>query len=77
MVGWDTKLFDEEQDISYANGVNETTLPYPSINITDIYSDIKDMQEISSNVCVMFYNGLNREVSESQAFSNIKDIKTR
>ena len=40
--GWDTILFDGEEDIYYQQGVEQTKYYYPCINLSSIYSQIAD-----------------------------------
>lgn len=77
MVGWDDNLFDEEQDIYYTSTINETHVYYPCINISSIYQNIKNLMYQYSNVAVIFNNNyINPPASQSEAFSNIKNIRS-
>lgn len=55
-VVWDTELFDEEQDIYYEEGIEQSHRYYPCVNLTNVISNNADFKANPDKYSFVFYN---------------------
>lgn len=74
-VGWDDKLFAEEQDIYYEEGINQDKIVYPCINLSSFYSNFCSWLQTYDSVCV-FFNNDPITTKDSYPLTDVKNIKS-
>ena len=68
---WDTDLFEEEQDIYFTSGTNETKLYYPCVNLTSLMSD-SDFVSHPEEYCFVFNNHYYNAEADKTNVTNIR-----
>lgn len=77
-LGWDNKLFDQEQNIFFLDGVNQTERYYPCINLSALYSSDSEegtyFREHLSEYSFIFNNNYYDTEAELDLISNIRSF---
>lgn len=76
IVGWDTKLFDNEDDIFYKEGINLTKQYYPCVDLTDYLSFVKSALEAGEKISFIFNNNYSKDLKagEENKLQNISNF---
>ena len=72
-VGWDTELFDEEQDIYYESSILQKKIYYPCINLTNFLSNSDFINNLKESSFV-FNNHYYNPSADLSDFTNIRSF---
>ena len=77
IIGWDPILFDEELDIKYQSGVEQTEIYYPCINLNTVINNQSIYSKIHSNLfkySFIFNNNYYQTWEENYNLANISNF---